>query len=386
MRFISRSGALEYKSFLLVITLAALNMGCQEGDSNSSDQGSADSGSGVSSGNFWNTPTPDFIDNAQRPKISLSGPNAVSINLNSRYIDSGASAIDSQDGDISQNIAVINNVNTSVRGDYLVRYQVSDSDGNEAIEKVRIVRVFDTEAVRHTKRPVGTSASHLGYYEHLPQSYDASTPSPLIIFHHGSGSNADLVGGSADFALESVANNGGPPNLLEYGPWDDSRPFVILSPQRSRSNSGVDMARLNAFLDYALATYNVDPDRVYITGWSQGGMASFLHAVHYPNKVRAVVPMAAGFFRGIPSNVCDSQSVSVWAFHGGSDTAVSTSVGQTAISAINRCGRTFPAKFSIFDGVGHGVHHDVFSLDYLFQANNSSDAYDQSIYDWLLAQ
>ena len=60
---------------------------------------------------------------------------------NSTYVDAGAVASDNVDGDISDNIVTINNVDTSTIGSYVVTYNVSDNSGNAAVEISRVVTV-----------------------------------------------------------------------------------------------------------------------------------------------------------------------------------------------------------------------------------------------------
>lgn len=48
------------------------------------------------------------------------------------YIDPGATAIDEEDGDISDKINTTINVNTEVEGTYMVSYTVEDNAGNAA--------------------------------------------------------------------------------------------------------------------------------------------------------------------------------------------------------------------------------------------------------------
>jgi len=40
------------------------------------------------------------------------------------------------------------------------------------------------------------------------------------------------------------------------------------------------------------STYSVDPDRVFLTGWSLGGDAAWQIALKYPERFRAVAPVA----------------------------------------------------------------------------------------------
>lgn len=63
------------------------------------------------------------------------------------YNDAGATASDNYDGNITNNIIIMNNVDYHTVGTYIVTYNVSDSSGNPAIEVNRIVNITpDTTA------------------------------------------------------------------------------------------------------------------------------------------------------------------------------------------------------------------------------------------------
>lgn len=78
------------------------------------------------------------------PVITLLGDNPIAVELGAVYTDAGATATDDADGNITDDIVVVNNVNTSVSGTYTVTYNVSDSSGNSAPQAVRTVNVADT--------------------------------------------------------------------------------------------------------------------------------------------------------------------------------------------------------------------------------------------------
>ena len=61
------------------------------------------------------------------------------------YTDAGATATDNVDGDISEDIVVTSNVDTTQLGSYAVRYNVQDGNGNAAIEVIRNVTVEDVD-------------------------------------------------------------------------------------------------------------------------------------------------------------------------------------------------------------------------------------------------
>lgn len=74
------------------------------------------------------------------PTITLIG-GAQIIELGQTYNDSGATAMDAVDGDISANITTTTNLNINVSGTYFVYYNVSDAAGNPAEEVRREVTV-----------------------------------------------------------------------------------------------------------------------------------------------------------------------------------------------------------------------------------------------------
>lgn len=75
------------------------------------------------------------------PVITLIGSPIVNVDHSSVYTDSGATASDVEDGNITGDITTVNPVNTAVAGTYTITYNVSDSDGNNAVEVTRIVVV-----------------------------------------------------------------------------------------------------------------------------------------------------------------------------------------------------------------------------------------------------
>ncbi|MBB6691748.1 DUF5011 domain-containing protein [Cohnella xylanilytica] len=79
------------------------------------------------------------------PAIYLNGPNPMTVEANSPFVDPGATAQDVQDGDLSASITVIGTVDTSTLGTYTLAYNVSDAAGNAAATVTRTVYVQDTQ-------------------------------------------------------------------------------------------------------------------------------------------------------------------------------------------------------------------------------------------------
>ena len=80
------------------------------------------------------------------PVITITGANPLNHEINTAYVDPGATASDAADGDLTLDIITVNNVNTSVAGTYTVTYDVTDSQGNPAAQQVRTVNVGDFTA------------------------------------------------------------------------------------------------------------------------------------------------------------------------------------------------------------------------------------------------
>ncbi len=81
------------------------------------------------------------------PEIILSGSPAVSVQLGAVYTDSGASAFDNVDGDISDRIVVDNPVNTALAATYTVTYRVEDLAGNAAAATRTVIVEAAMEAI-----------------------------------------------------------------------------------------------------------------------------------------------------------------------------------------------------------------------------------------------
>ena len=80
------------------------------------------------------------------PIITLNGQAIATVNLNSTYTDAGATATDEVDGDLTSSIVTTGVVNTSVEGNYIITYTVSDTSGNTATATRQVIVEGDTTA------------------------------------------------------------------------------------------------------------------------------------------------------------------------------------------------------------------------------------------------
>ena len=89
------------------------------------------------------------------PVITLKGAGTITINLNKKYEEKGAKAIDEKDGDLTNKIKIEGKVDTTKEGTYTVTYRVSDSKGNERV-KTRKVIVKKTLVYKPTPNQSGS--------------------------------------------------------------------------------------------------------------------------------------------------------------------------------------------------------------------------------------
>ena len=328
--------------------------------------------------------------NPNEPVITLIGARVVSQPVGTPYVDADATASDPHDGDLTSQIVVtgLNTLDVNTVGDYLVRYNVVDSAQLPAVEAVRLVRVNAGTFPGQTARDMGTTSAHLAYYEHLPVNYSADPAQtfPLIVFRHGWGGARFIPDGTAVQTPLSGLLAGDMAGLIAEGLWDDSRPFIVLSPQQCVDplTFVVTANQMKLFIDYAINTYKVDTSRIYMAGYSQGSGNTWDYVNNYPVQLAAVVPMSGGYGSSVG---CVLKQTPAWAFGAADDTVVPYQDQVDTVNSINACNPVERAKLTVFPSGGHDVTEEFMTINLtgLGQGLPAYDIYNQNIYDWLLA-
>ena len=330
--------------------------------------------------------TPVDAGNPNEPVITLTGPRVTSQPLGKAYIDAGATASNARDGDLTSHIVVtgLDTLDVNTVGDYLIRYNVADSAQLAAVEVVRLVRVTDGTFQEQTPRDIGTTNAHLPYYEHLPVHYsdDPNQKFPLLVYQHGwSGARFTPDGTAVQLPLSGLAN-GDLVGLINHGLWDDSRPFIVLSPQRCVDPLTYVLTAYETklFIDYAINTYKVDASRIYLGGFSQGSGDTWDYVTNFPHQLAAVVPISGPYGN---TSGCLLKDTPAWAFQAADDQYVLPQGQIDTVNSINACNPPERAKLTLFPTGGHS--DQTMNLAGLGQGEAPYDVYDESIYDWLLA-
>ena len=92
------------------------------------------------------------------PLITLIGDSTINVTLGETFTDPGATALDEVDGDLTSSIVVGGDtVDTNVEGVYTITYDVSDAQGNEAIQVERTVNVSAISCVDETEESLSAT-------------------------------------------------------------------------------------------------------------------------------------------------------------------------------------------------------------------------------------
>ena len=216
----------------------------------------------------------------------------------------------------------------------------------------------------------------LGYLEYLPPGYTTTgAQSPLLVSLHGSGES----GAGDELGLDVLASSA-IPSLIAANEWPDERPFVVLAPQhddRTPPSYCMEATEIDSFLHFALAHYNVDPARVYITGLSCGAIGLWNYLAEHGNElVAAAVPIAGNGVGAIEQRGCALGRTPIWAFHGFNDPNVPVHGDVYPLTVLQHCTDPAPAdaRVTVFPLDGH----DVWTRTY-----NMANGYD--IYSWMLS-
>ena len=186
------------------------------------------------------------------------------------------------------------------------------------------------------EKPI-TKVIKVKYLLYLPKEYgrDAAQKWPMVLFLHGAGESGD--------DLEKVKVHG-PPKLAAQG---KEIPFIIVSPQSPRG--GWDAEVLDTLLNEVTSKYNVDQDRIIVTGLSMGGFGTWNLAMEFPNRFAAIAPICGG---GTPFRARRIRHIPTWVFHGAKDTAVPLKASQDMVDALKAAGAT-DVRFTIYPEAGH---------------------------------
>lgn len=156
------------------------------------------------------------------------------------------------------------------------------------------------------------------YLLHVPPSPNRGRPMPVVIVLHGGGGSAETIARTSGFNDKA-----------------DEERFVVIYPNgtgrlRDRlltwnsgnccgyahENNVDDVSFIRSLIGQVQKELNVDGRRIFVTGFSNGGMMSYRLACELSDKIAAIAPVAGA----LNYEKCDpARPVSLVAFHGTAD-------------------------------------------------------------------
>lgn len=196
------------------------------------------------------------------------------------------------------------------------------------------------------------------YLLYLPAQYDDDKNHkwPVIITLHGSGECGN-VAKMAGMAL---------PRYVASRP--TKFPFIVIAVNAPTMwYRGDNAVAVFEILEKVQAEYRTDSDRVYLTGYSMGGFATWELSILRPDLFAAIIPVCG---RGIPPAAENIATMPTWAFHGARDSNVPVSGSREMIAAMKAAGGE--PRYTEYPALSHEIWEGVYrSMD---------------VYKWLLKQ
>ena len=196
-----------------------------------------------------------------------------------------------------------------------------------------------------------------------PENYDPKQKYPLVVFFHGAGERGTDNVAQLKHCVPTFIK---PEVRAKY-------PCFVLVPQCPQNEKWVDMdwggekgtmpaapsssmRKALELIDALQKEFSIDAKRLYVSGISMGGYATWDVLCRKPGMFAAGVPICGG---GDVSKVAPMAKVPVWAFHSEDDNAVKVVRTRTMIQAMKDAGGS--PKYTEYTGLGHNSWTKAYS-------------------------
>ncbi len=199
-----------------------------------------------------------------------------------------------------------------------------------------------------------TETVRMPYLVVLPKGFNLNKQRwPVILYLHGAGDRGN------DLALVRRTA------AVRQAESRQDYPFLLIAPQEPDTDQSwlypANVAAVMNILNDAIAKYNGDPDRVYLTGISMGGWGSWFYAQKFPGTFAAIAPLC-----GFPDTKWAPKLVHtpIWTFHGTNDTVAPLIDTERMVEALQKLGGD--PKFTPVTGGDHDIAQAVYSRGDLY--------------------
>lgn len=202
---------------------------------------------------------------------------------------------------------------------------------------------------------VGKRVPSMQYAISVPEHFDGEKM-PMIVCLHGAGERGTEP--------EKLSVHGFGRRLAR----GEKLPALFLLPQCPENVIWNHLTvELKELIDAIAAEYDVDTDRISITGLSMGGFGTWEMGMSYPGFFSALAPICSG---GTSWRAKLIGKTPVWAFHGDADSVV------PVCQSLDMCDKLKAAGGNVELTLLHGVGHDSWT----FACERTC------LFDWLISK
>lgn len=217
----------------------------------------------------------------------------------------------------------------------------------------------------------------LPYGIYIPKNYDCGEVYPLLVFLHGAGERGNDNCLQLTVALQKMFDDPTSPVydsivIAPQCPLDEqwvNVPFDCGNYSVADTPESVWLEAVCGIIRDIEDNYNIDRNRIYVTGISMGGYGTWDMLCRHGNRIAAGMPVCGGADTAYARKI---KNIPVRTFHGSEDGAVPTEGTRKMFAALKKAGST-SVSYTELDGMDHGIWDTVYSerenLDWLFAQN-----------------
>lgn len=201
------------------------------------------------------------------------------------------------------------------------------------------------------------SLPHLVQY---PPTHNAGAKHPAILALHGRGSNEeDLIGLAPYLPKELLWVSPRGPHVLGPGSYEWYRVKVIGKPDPEEVASA--LQTMDKFIDEIMAVYPIDPNKLFLLGFSQGSILSMCYALSHPHRVAGVIAQSGYIPMGMdfetdPTDIKDKPFIVT---HGEEDALIPVDWARDSRDLMQRLG----VHLSYYEfNMGHSISADSIAV------------------------
>jgi poly(3-hydroxybutyrate) depolymerase len=213
------------------------------------------------------------------------------------------------------------NVTYNSQGIYKVSLTVTNEDGSDTKEENNFITCEEDGGVLETGLDITVDGLSRIYDIYKPSQYSSQTNLPVIIDLHGTTSNSTQQRYFSDFM--DIADE----NKIVMV-WPQALQLDTCLNNELRWNANVadspnDVNFISSLIDEIITNYNVDSNRIYIAGLSNGGYMAYSIACELSDKVAAIASVAGTMSYDTIDNFCNpTRAIPVLQIHGTNDQIV----------------------------------------------------------------